>query len=441
MQERTGRLRTFYLLVVTQTLSLVGSQMTGVALGIHVFRKTGNTTPLLLASFFNELPAMLGGSLAGVLVDRWERRRVLALADAGQAVGSLLLLLIFLTGRFELWHLYAVALLQGTFATFQQPAENASLTVLVPESRRERANALREMAFPFSGMVAPVFAGALYALVGVTGVIAIDLVTFLVAVGAILLVRIPRPTATPEGLAGSGNLWQELVGSFRYLIRRRALLILVLYLTFTNFLLNGPLQLALPYLLAVTGSEARMGLLMSVMSLGAFSGAALLTLWGGTRPRIHTLLIGGLLNGLMFLLFGTARRPLLLAPALFLLMAPLPVSNALFNAILQRKTPPDMQGRLFAVVAQLGYLGATASFLLAGPLVDRVLQPGVDSAGWRPFAPLVGQGPGAAIGLLLFCTGLLMLLSTSLVYLLPSVRHLEAELPDYAAIEEQSNGL
>ncbi|MFP4343618.1 MAG: hypothetical protein ACLFU8_02885 [Anaerolineales bacterium] len=81
MQERTGRLRTFYLLVVTQTLSLVGSQMTGVALGIHVFRKTGNTTPLLLASFFNELPAMLGGSLAGVLADRWERRRVLVLAD------------------------------------------------------------------------------------------------------------------------------------------------------------------------------------------------------------------------------------------------------------------------------------------------------------------------------------------------------------------------
>ncbi len=96
MQERTGGLRTFYLLVVTQTLSLVGSQMTGVALGVHIFRETGNTTPLLLASFFNELPAMLGGSLAGVLVDRWERRPFAPLV--GRGAGAAIGLLLFCTG-------------------------------------------------------------------------------------------------------------------------------------------------------------------------------------------------------------------------------------------------------------------------------------------------------------------------------------------------------
>ena len=114
-------LRTFYILVLTQTLSLIGSRMTSTAIGIRVSVDTGQAAPLLLVAFFNELPPMLFGSAAGVLVDRWNRRWVMMLADAGQAVGSLLLLASFLSGSFQLWHLYVIVLLQGTFAMFQSP--------------------------------------------------------------------------------------------------------------------------------------------------------------------------------------------------------------------------------------------------------------------------------------------------------------------------------
>src|SRR5690606_36424183 len=99
-----NNLRTFYFLVITQTLSIIGSRMTGVALGIRVYTETGNAAPLLLFSFFNELPAMLGSSFAGVFVDRWNRKRVLVLSDSGQALGSLLLLISFSTVQFQLWH-------------------------------------------------------------------------------------------------------------------------------------------------------------------------------------------------------------------------------------------------------------------------------------------------------------------------------------------------
>lgn len=102
--------------------------MTAVAIGIWIFNETGQTTPLLLTSFFTELPGMLGGSLAGVLVDRWNRKWVLILADAGQGIGSLLLLLSFQSGAFQLWHLYVVAFLQGSFSTLQGPAESATIT-------------------------------------------------------------------------------------------------------------------------------------------------------------------------------------------------------------------------------------------------------------------------------------------------------------------------
>jgi hypothetical protein len=286
--------------------------------------------------------------------------------------------------------------------------------------------------------VAPVLAGLIYVAVGIAGVIAVDLATFLGAMLAVYLVHIPEPQQTAEGAASRGSFWREMRGGFQYLRQRPVLLSLLLYLTLINFLLNGPLELAIPYLMTVTGSETQTGWLMGIMSLGAFSGASLIAIWGGTRPRIHTLLPGLLLTGVMFLIYGTARTPLLLGASIFLLMLPLPISNALFISILQVKTPPDMQGRIFAIIAQLGFIGATASFLLTGPLVDRVLEPAVATPRWQLFAPVVGNQPGAGIGLLLVVVGLIILTSTLAMYILPRIRRLEMTLPDYEAVAANS---
>jgi hypothetical protein len=199
-------------------------------------------------------------------------------------------------------------------------------------------------------------------------------------------------------------------------------------------MLNGPLELAIPYLISVTGSESLVGGLMGAMSLGAFSGAALIAVWGGTRPRMYTLLPGLLFTGVMFLVYGIARTPLVLGISLFLLMIPLPVMNALSMSILQVKTPPDMQGRIFAVVSQMGFLGSTASFLITGPLVDRVLEPTTGSRGWRIVEPIVGGTAGSGIGLLLVVTGIVIFVTTLVTLILPQVRQLETVLSDYEAL-------
>jgi hypothetical protein len=169
------------------------------------------------------------------------------------------------------------------------------------------------------------------------------------------------------------------------------------------------------------------------MSLGAFAGGLLVTIFGGIRPRIKVIVAGSILTGTMFLAYGVARSLPLLGASLFLLMIPLPANNALFTSILQIKTPPDLQGRVFALVGQLALLGSTTSFVLTGVLVDRVLQPAVGRPVWQWVAPLVGQAPSAGIGLLLIVTGLLIMGSTALTFSQRSVRHLEADLPDYVA--------
>lgn len=428
------QLRTFYILVVTQGLSLIGSRMSSIAIGIRVFAETGDAAPLLLTAFFNELPAMLFNSAAGVLVDRWDRRKVMILADAGQAVGSLLLVISFLSGAFQLWHLYAVALLNGIFAMFQEPAKSATITMLIPDQRRDRANAVQAMLFPLAGVIAPALSGLLYGLVGIAGIIAIDMLTFAVAVVVIYGLPIPRPAQSDEARAFGGGFWRELTGGWRYLQSRPGLRVLVVYFTLMNFLLNGPLELSIPYLMTITGSETITGLVLAANSLGGFAGAGWLAARGarGSRSRIHTVMPAFLVVGLMFLVHGTTRSPLVLAGSIFLLIAALQ-TWALYTSVLQVKTPPDMQGRIFAVVNQLGYLGATTSFLLTGPLVDNVLEPAVGTPAWETIAPLVGSQPGAGMGLVLVLTGVIIIGLTAAVYAWPPVRQVETQLPSYTA--------
>jgi MFS family permease len=385
-----------------------------------------------LTAFFTELPGMVGGSLAGVLVDRWNRKRVLIAADVGQAAGSLLLLFSFQSGEFQLWHLYAVALAQGAFAMLQAPAESATVTLLVPEQHRERANGIQALAFPLAGMVAPAVVGLMYAPLGVGGIITVDLLTFAAAALIVAVLPIPQPAISAEGAATRGGILREWRGGLRFVGQRPPLLALVGFLSLANFLWNGPLELRIPYFIALTGSEQQMGVGVAAASLGAFAGGALVATAGGYRPRMRLLLIGLVVNGVMIVMFGLVRGLPALGAVIFLLMLPLPVIGALFSSIVQVKTPPDLQGRVFAVQGQLALLGSTTSFLLVGPLVDRVLEPMVGGEAWAAFAPVLGSTPGAGMRLLYVMTGITLLAATGLTFAWPRMRKLEMELSDHA---------
>jgi MFS family permease len=431
-------LRTFYLLIVTQTFSLIGSEMTSLAVSIWVYKESGDVTPLTLAAFFAAVPRLITPSFAGVLADRWDRRHVMILADAGQAVGTFLLMLSFLSGAFQLWHLYLVSALQAAFSMFQGPAFSASVTMLVPDDHRDRANAVQQMRGAAAGLIAPTLAGALFALVGAPGVMAIDLFTFAVAITVVALIHIPRPPQSAEGRAMQGSMWREAQVGFRYLWGRRPLFMLVLTATAVNFFFNMVGVLITPYILSLTGSEATLGVLLSLFSAGALVGGLIMSAWGGTRPRTRTIFPGIFLAGLMFAGLGVARSPLTLGAFAFAMMIPLPIVNAAFDAILQIKVPPDLQGRVFAAVMQLAMLLSPVAYLLSGPLADHVFEPAVRSDAWRFFAPWLGEQEGAGIGLMAVVAGLLVVIFTVTAYLRPEVRHIEAILPDYVAVPGES---
>lgn len=437
MDAAQKNLRVFYSIIATQTLSLLGSRLSGLAVGFEVFRRTGEATPLLLVSLFSMIPSIFAANIGGVLADRWDRRKLIIITDAGQALCSLFLLATFASGEFQLWHLYLSVILTQILSTIQGPATSASITMLVPETQRDRANAIMQMSGPAAGIIAPALSGVLYAAVGVVGTIMVDLLTFVVATSLFLFIDIPMPKKPESSTENQESVWASALIGFRFLWARRPLLVLISQFALVNFCIGGAAAMILPYLISRTGDEALAGVIISINSLGGLVGGIVLSVWGGTRPRIHTIMCGLIFAGLMLAALGISQTPPMLMLTVFWLMFPIAFVNAPMMSIMQAKTPPDMQGRVFAVMSQISLLLLPPAYLLYGYLADNVLEPAIGTPAWEPLAPLFGSTQGAGIGLIMTAAGLVMAVASLLAYALPMLRHMEANMPDYAAEAEK----
>lgn len=424
-------MRTFYVLALTQVFSMVGSAMTNFAIGVWVFTETGNATPIVLTAFFTWLPPVFLNSFAGVFADRFSRKKLIILSDAAQVIPTLLLALAFLTNNFEIWQLYAAAFTQSLFGLVQGPSISASVTLLVPDSQRNRANAILAVSNSAAGLLAPLTGGALYALIGVAGVIFVDIATFLAAVIVIAFIHIPQPQQSAESRAARGSMWQEMRGGLQFLLEKRGILYLSLYFMFLNFITNGVFVLRTPYILSLVGDEKLLGILLTIASIGLVAGGLVTMIWQGTKQRIHTIMPALALGALALILFGIVRTPIALGLVGFVMMLPYKMSNALLSTVMQAKVPPDMQGRVFSFTGQLSLFAMPITYLLTGPLIDKVLEPAVGGPNWHWVEPLVGSMPGAGMGLYIVVCGAIWFVGTLVVYALPTVRHMETNLTNY----------
>lgn len=428
------RLVVYYALVLTQTVSLIGSQVSEFAVSIAIFRATGHATPFALVAFFSAAPAILLGGFGGALVDRYDRRAIMLIANVGFSVVSGLLLVSFASGAFQLWQLYTLTLGASLFAALDRPAFKASVAVMVPDSHRDRANAITQLAPATAGVVAPAVAGMLYALVGVIGAIAIDLATFIVAIAVLAIVRIPRPTRSAEGLKMQAAVWRQVFDGFRYLAERPALLGFSCYVSVVNFFANAALVLLTPYILARTGSALLLGIVLAVANAGGIAGTAVLSAKGRIASRMNTVMLGIVAFGLFIGLAGIAQTAPAIGASFFLVLFALAFTDAPFWSMMQAKVAPDLQGRVFAAHLQVAMLMAPLAFLVAGPLADRVFEPARHQEVWQFVGWLVGNGRGAGMGMMMVLAGFLILALSLAVYAIPAMRRMERDLPDHVAV-------
>jgi hypothetical protein len=421
-----------------QVVSLVGTAMSGFALTLWAYRTTGLATALSMVAFFNFAPMIIMSPVAGVLVDRWNRKWTMALSDLASATATLAILLLFLTGHLQLWHLYVTGALSAVFQTFQWPAYSAAISMMVPKTQYQRASGMISMAESGSGIAAPILAGALVGILGFERlwvIFAIDLITFTVALGALILVTIPNPPLV-EPEHPESQLKQSMFG-FRYIWEHRPLFDLQMVFFASNLIASLCLTILPALVLARTGNNAAaLGSTQSAAAIGGVAGGALLTAWGGPKRKVNGVLMGMVLTSLLgTLVVGLGRSLPVWMAGSFLMMVVMTIINGSNQAIWQSKVPPALQGRVFSVRRLVAQVTVPVAMLASGPLADKVFGPAMMPAGSLApvFGWLTGTGAGTGISLMFVLSGLAGAFVGIVGYLVPNVRDVERLIPDHDA--------
>jgi MFS family permease len=435
-------MRAFVIIWIGQIISMLGTSMTHFGLTIWIYEQTGEATPLALMGFFYFAPMVVLSPVAGAIVDRSNRKLMMMISDLAAGLVTIVQLTLLATGSLQIWHLYVTAVIATSFQTFQWPAFSAAIAMMLPKEQYGRANGMLELANSAAGIFAPMLAGAMLPIIGLTGIMTIDIVTFSFAVGALLFVFIPQPERTEAGRTGAGSIWKESAYGFRHILQRPSLLGLQLVFTAGNFFHGLGFTLLPAMILARTGNnEIVLGSVQSAGAIGGVIGGLAMSAWGGPKRRVHGVLGGWILGSLLGeCLLGLGQSLPVWLVAAFLGMFFAPVINASNQAIWQAKVEPDVQGRVFATRRLIAWSVSPISTLLAGPLADRVFEPAMQSGGRLvdTFSWLVGTGPGAGLALLLIFSGLGAALAGLTGYLVPVVRNVEVILPDFDAMPEEA---
>lgn len=433
-------MRTFFVVWGGQLVSVVGSGLTRFGVAFWVFDETNSVTSLAIVMLAATVPAIVIGPFAGTFVDRFDRRLIMIGADVLAGVSTVALALIWLTGDLELWHIVAASAIGAVGEAFQVPAYLASVTLLVPKEQLNRANGLTNANQALSLVVTPVLAGVLIATIGLGGILAIDVATFVAAVVTLLVVRFPRPE--PSETAEGSSFLAETVDGLRYLTDRIGLLLFLFLAAILNFLLGFHSLLVFPLLLSFT-TETVVGSVLSAIGVAMLVGSVVASSWIGPKQKMRFMLVAIATGGVCVALSGFRASAVWIAVWTMGLMALVPMINATSQTLWQTKVAPDYQGRVFATRRVVAGIATPIAFVLAGPLADGFFEPLLadDGALASSVGQVIGTGPGRGIGLMYVLMGLGLTIVSLAGFAIRPLRDVETDIPDAIADTPTPNTL
>lgn len=419
---------------IGQLVSVLASNASSFALTIWAYQTTGSATALGVLSTSFLIPFLVLSPIAGAMVDRYDRKLMMMVSDIAAAVATTAVLVLHATGGLAVWHLYLTTILVGLGNTFQWPAYSAAISTMVPKKHYQRASGMMSLVDSGPGVLAPLLAGALYPLIGLAGILILDIATFLFAIGTLLAVDIPTPAPSAEGAKARGHLLREAVYGFQYIWSRKSLLALPIFFSVLNF--AAGMGLVTPFILARTGGQsASLGAVMSAGAIGGVAGGLIVSAWGGFKRKMTNVFVGEFLFGLFFLfLFGLGRSVAFWIPMTALGACAVCLSNSAAQAIWQAKVPPDLQGRVFAARRLISFSLLPLTPILAGALADFVTEPAMASHTGlaHAFGWMLGNSPGSGLGLQYVLGGAFYCIVCLVAFFfVPVLRHLDERVPDH----------
>lgn len=367
----------FFAIWTGQAFSMIGSRLVQFALVWWLTRETGSGTILATATLVAVLPSIVLGPFAGALVDRWNRRRVMMVADGFVALVSAGLVYLFWSGSLAVWHIYVAMLARSLGEAFHWPAMQASTSLMVPEKHLARVAGINQTMQGALNIVGPPLGAIAISVLPLHSVMAIDVGTAAMAILPLLFVAIPQPRrASGEGAGGRpATVWQDVLAGLRYARGWPGLVVVLAMCMIINFVVNPGFAL-MPLLITghFGGGALELGWLESAWGVGMLSGGLLLSVWGGFKRRVYTALSAMIVGGIGTAVVGLAPSdgfPLALG-GMFVAGAMNPLINGPLFAVLQSTVAPDMQGRIFTLVLSLASAMMPLSLAIAGPVADVV---------------------------------------------------------------------
>jgi len=364
----------FFTIWTGQAFSLLGSSLVGFSLIWWMTETTGSATVLATAAMIEFLPRVFIGPLAGTLVDRWNRRLVMLVADSITALATAVLIYLIWAGNLQVWHIYALMLVRSTAGSFHMPAMISSTSLMVPEDQLTRIQGLNQLLQGLMNIAAPVLGALLLAVIPLHRVLAVDILTAALAILPLLFISIPQPKRDASLGEEKTSVWQDMRLGFRYVWNWVGLRNIIFLAILIN-MITVPAITLMPLLVKneFSGGAMEIASMQSAWAVGFLVGGVLLSVWGGFRRKILTATMGMFGTALGLLLVGLAHTVALQLALVGIFIAGL--MNVLMNgpafALLQAVIDEDMQGRVMSLVISLSSAMAPLGLLVAGPLADK----------------------------------------------------------------------
>lgn len=405
----------YYVLIIGQFVSQFGSKLTSFGLVLWSYKQSGSVLSMSLLSVCYLVPEVFLNFISGTISDRWNKKKIMLVADAIAAFFSCCVLLMLFTGSLRIEYLYLINFFLGVTDSFQSPASAVTISLIVPKEDYIKISGINSFFTSFIGIFAPIAATTLYAFFGLKIIVMIDLATFLFAFLTLAFgVHIPEH-ATEE--RETKSLLSECIYGIRYLITKKDIFSLVLFMGFVNLVAAVyNTDLAPMVLLRNGNNDVQLGIVSSAISVAGLVGSIFVSGMPAPKKRI-SLILNIMTFSFLFCngLLGIGQNYYVWTLALFGGNVLIPFLTANVEYIMRTNIPIELQGRVFAARNTLQYTSIPIGNLLGGILADDVFIPYIRTSGLKPvWKVLVGTGDGAGLGLLYICFAIVGALGTCL---------------------------
>ena len=405
MNRNNTGLRDFYLLWVTQSMSQLGSTMTGFALTLWLYEKTGSALSTAMLTICTYLPYVLMSIFAGAITDRFDKKKTMLACDTFAAACTVLVLVLYKTDLLCVWHLYAINGVSGLMNTVQQPASEVAYTLVVRKEQYQRISGLQSLSRSLISIGSPLMAAAVYGAAGLGAVIILDLVSFSVAFMTLACaIQIP---AVRAGTETEENVLMLAGGGLQFLKENLLILHVILFMAGVN-LIASAFDAVLPALVIPRCGNSVLGIVTSCSGIAMVLGSLLVATMKKPRDRVRVIYQTMLFSlGIENFVLALTRNPIWWCAGQVVGWILVPVMSANENVIIRNSVPVDLQGRVYACRNTLQFFTIPIGLALGGFLVDEICEPfmAVQPSSSLP-SLLFGSGKGSGAALMMFVLGI-----------------------------------